>query len=94
MKSPSPISSSASPTASISSNSAHPLKKRLISEYELEQQRNSPANKSPTSPSTKTDPIEETTSTIIPEQSTEEITNIDTAKESTVNPNEETESSN
>ncbi|CAF3901687.1 unnamed protein product, partial [Adineta steineri] len=31
-----------SPTASNSSSSAHPLKKRLISEYELEQQRNSP----------------------------------------------------
>ena len=34
--------SNASPTTTGALNSAHPLKKRLISEYELEQQRNSP----------------------------------------------------
>lgn len=92
LKSPSPISSSASPTTSVSPTSTHPLKKRLISEYELEQQRNSPATKSPTPPSTKLEPTEEPIPTIS-EQNTEEISNVDTAKESTVNPSDETESS-
>jgi hypothetical protein len=94
LKSPSSISSSASPTTSVSSTSAHPLKKRLISEYELEQQRNSPTTKSPTPPLVKPESTEEpmTTSTIH-EQNTEESSNVDTAKESTVNPSDETESS-
>lgn len=90
MKSPSPISSSVSPSASTNSTSAHPLKKRLISEYELEQQRNSPATQSPTPPLSK---LEQTSpdppSTVIPDEST----TIDTKKESTEDPSEPPESS-
>jgi hypothetical protein len=87
----SPISSSASPTTSVSSNSAHPLKKRLISEYELEQQqqqRNSPAIKSPTTE----EPVNNSNTTIS-EQNLEEVSDVDIAKEATVNSTEETESS-
>jgi hypothetical protein len=89
----SPISSSASPTTSVSSNSAHPLKKRLISEYELEQQqqRNSPVIKSPTPPTTE-EPVNNSNTTIS-EQNLEEVSDVDTAKEATVNSTEETESS-
>jgi hypothetical protein len=92
----SPISSSASPTTSVSSNSAHPLKKRLISEYEFEQQqqqRNSPTMKSPTPPTTKIESTEESINPIIPEQNTEEVSNVETAKDTTTNPSEESESS-
>jgi hypothetical protein len=87
----SPISSSASPTTSVSSNSAHPLKKRLISEYELEQQqqqRNSPVIKSPTTE----EPVNNSNTTIS-EQNLEEVSDVDIAKEATVNSTEETESS-
>jgi hypothetical protein len=65
----------------------------LISEYELEQQRNSPAIKSPTPPSAKSEELIPNPTPTIPEQTTEEISNVDTAKESTVNPSDETESS-
>ena len=70
----------------------------MISEYELEQQRNSPAAKSPTPPSSKPEPIEEPISNptpTVPEQTTttEEISNVDTAHDSNVNSNDETESS-
>jgi hypothetical protein len=83
----SPVSSAASPTTSVSSNSAHPLKKRLISEYELEQQqqRNSPATISP-NPTTKTEPT-------IPDQNIEDISDAETTKESVTNPTEDAESS-
>ena len=91
MKSPSPISSSVSPSASTNSTSAHPLKKRLISEYELEQQRNSPANQSPTPSLTKTEQTspDPPPPTVIPE----EPTTMDTMKESTEDPSEPTEPS-
>ncbi|CAF3995082.1 unnamed protein product, partial [Rotaria magnacalcarata] len=55
-----------SPPLTMPSNSAHPLKKRLISEYELEQQRRSPVV-----------PISTTTS-IEKSETTEELTNTST----------------
>ncbi|CAF3551783.1 unnamed protein product [Rotaria sp. Silwood1] len=96
----SPISSSVSPATSVSSNSAHPLKKRLLSEYEFEQQqhqRNSPTMISPVI-STQTSPPISSTEEIIhnsdtSEQNTEENSNTDTTKKTTNSSSEKNESS-
>jgi len=66
----------ASPTTS---NSTHPLKKRLISEYELEQQRNSPVV-----------PTEEISNVDIPKNDMEDISNAEVVDETVSKPMEET----
>ncbi len=74
----------ASPTPT--TNSAHPLKKRLISEYELEQQRNSPV----------VVPTEETSNTSNVETSkaeTEDVSNSEKSEEIVSKPADETENS-
>ncbi|CAF0787976.1 unnamed protein product [Rotaria sordida] len=95
----SPISSSVSPATSVSSNSAHPLKKRLLSEYEFEQQqqqRNSPTMISPVI-STQIESTEElihNSNSNISEQNTEETSNTaDTTKTTMDNSMEKNESS-
>jgi hypothetical protein len=90
----SPVSSSASPTTSISSNSAHPLKKRLISEYEHEQQqqRNSPAHAS--SVIRALTPSEKFESTTVNFESTiEDVSDAETTKDVVNNTHEETDAS-
>jgi len=67
----------ASPTTT--SNSTHPLKKRLISEYELEQQRNSPVV-----------PTEEISNVDIPKNDMEDISNAEVVDETVSKPMEET----
>jgi hypothetical protein len=76
----------ASPTTSGSSNSAHSLKKRLISEYELEQQRNSPVVPS-------TEEISNTAIAEIPKNDKEDVSNAEVAGETVSQPTEETEHS-
>jgi hypothetical protein len=63
-----------SPTTSGSSNSAHSLKKRLISEYELEQQRNSPVVPPP-------EEISNTSNIEIPKNDTEDVPNTEVVEE-------------
>lgn len=85
----SPVSSSASPTTSVSSNSAHPLKKRLISEYEHEQQqqqRNSPAMISPVVSIP-------TATTAGSEQHIEDVSDTETTKETNIPRQTDTDSS-
>jgi hypothetical protein len=76
----------ASPTTSGSSTSAHSLKKRLISEYELEQQRNSPVVQ-PTEEITNIPDVE------IPKNDTEDVSNVEVTEETVSKPTEETENS-
>ncbi len=57
-----------------SSNSAHSLKKRLISEYELEQQRNSPVVST-------TEEVSNTSNVEIPKNETENVSNTEIAEE-------------
>jgi hypothetical protein len=77
----------ASPTPSSTSSSAHSLKKRLISEYELEQQRNSPVVQ-PTEEISNTPNVVETSKT-----ETEEVPNSEKPDEVVSKPAEETENS-
>ncbi|CAF4988601.1 unnamed protein product, partial [Rotaria sp. Silwood1] len=88
---------SASPTTSISLNSSHPLKKRLISEYELEQQRNSPGVPSTVTTSTEkvetTDEITNNANIDIPKNDTENVSNAEVTNETTTKSVEETENS-
>jgi hypothetical protein len=84
----------ASPTTSTSSNSAHPLKKRLISEYEHEQQRNSPVVPATTTENTETtEEISNTSNIDIPKNDTEDVSNAEVAEETVSKPLEETENS-
>ena len=78
----------ASPTPSSTSSSAHSLKKRLISEYELEQQRNSPVVQPPTEEISNTPNVVETSKT-----ETEEVSNSEKPDEVVSKPAEETENS-
>ncbi len=57
-----------------SSNNAHSLKKRLISEYELEQQRNSPVV-------SITEEVSNTSNVEIPKNETENVSNTEIAEE-------------
>jgi len=75
-----------SPTTLGSSTSAHSLKKRLISEYELEQQRNSPVVQS-------TEEITNTPDVEIPKNDTENDSNVEVTEEAVSKPTEETENS-
>ncbi len=70
----------ASPTTT--SNSTHPLKKRLISEYELEQQRNSPV--------VPTEEISNASNVDIPKNDMEDISNAEVVDETVSKPMEET----
>jgi len=63
------------------------LKKRLISEYELEQQRNSPVIPQ------STEEISNTLNVEIPKNDTEDVSNAEVTEETVSKPTEETENS-